>query len=103
MPRITRHDAEKLLGQVPEANAFWCCDARTLKSMPELGEALNSMTDEAFDYHSKQQKNDFSKWVGDVVGDQKLARDLAGSSSRTQAAKRVQERIAFLGARLTGA
>ena len=100
MPRILRQDAERLLAKVPDQHVFWCCDGRILRDMKELGEALDTMTDETFAYHSNEQKNDFSNWLRDIIGDGKLARELAQSPNRTQAAKKVAERVAFLSAKL---
>jgi hypothetical protein len=68
--------------------------------MKELGEALTSMADETFAYHSNEEKKDFSNWVRDIIRDEKLARDLQKSLNRTQAAKRVAERVAFLSSKL---
>lgn len=100
MPRILRQDAEKLLANVPEQYVFWCCDGRVLRNMKELEEALANMTDETFAYHSNEEKKDFSNWVKDVIGDDKLARDLRKSLTRTRAAKMVAERVAFLSGKL---
>ena len=100
MARILKEDAERLLGDVPQEKAFWCCDDCILRNMKELGEALANMTDETFAYHSNAEKNDFGNWVNDVIGDAKLARDLAKSSSKAQAASRVAERVDFLSAKL---
>ena len=100
MPRILREDAERLLARVPEEHVFRCCDGRVLRDMKELEEALTSMTDETFAYHSNEAKRDFSNWVKDIIGDGKLARDLAKSQNRSQAAKSVAERIDFLAAKL---
>ncbi|MDY6918362.1 MAG: hypothetical protein SVP26_10565 [Chloroflexota bacterium] len=100
MPRILREDAERLLGDVPKEKTFWCCDDRILRNVKELGEALASMTDETFARHSNADKSDFGKWVNDVIGDAKLARDLAKSSSQVQAARKVAERVDFLSAKL---
>ena len=100
MARILKEDAERLLGDVPQEKAFWCCDDRILRNIRELGEALASMTDETFAYHSDAEKSDFGNWVNDVIGDAKLARDLAKSSSKAQAASKVSERVDFLSAKL---
>jgi hypothetical protein len=100
MARILKEDADRLLGNVAQEKAFWCCDDRILSNMKELGEALASMTDETFAYHSNAEKNDFGNWVNDVIGDAKLARDLAKASNRTQAARKVAERVDFLSAKL---
>ncbi len=96
MAKILRQDAEKLLAKVPEQFVFWCNDGRILHDMKELAEALTSMTDETFAYYSNDYKKDFGNWVRDVIGDQKLAGDLDKSLSRTEAARVVAKRLAFL-------
>jgi hypothetical protein len=100
MPRISRQDAERLLENVAEEYVFRCCDGCILRNMRELGEAFTTMTDEIFAFHSNAQKRDFSNWVSDIIGDGKLARDLEKSLNRTQAAKNVAQRIAFLHSKL---
>ena len=98
--RILKADAEMLLGRVPDDRVFWCCDGGIVVSMRQLGEALNIMADETFTYHSNDERKDFACWVKDVIGDEKLARDLTKAPNRNQAAKRVMERIDFLSAKL---
>jgi len=98
--RILKEEAERRLSDVPEEHAFWCCDGRKLRNLVELREALDSMTDETFTYHSNGEKHDFSKWVNDIIGDDKLARDLAKSPDRVKASKKVAERLSFLSAKL---
>ncbi len=96
MAEITRSMAQKLLGDVPADKPFWCQDGRTLKNLQELEVALKEMSDETFRYHLNEAKNDFSNWVRDVIGDDKLAGDLWNSFTRTQAARSVADRITYL-------
>jgi len=96
MVRITKTVAEKLLADVPQEKRFWCSDGRALRNLPELETALKGMSEETFRYHSNETKSDFSNWVYDVIGDEKLARDLRKSTTQTQAAKSVADRIAWL-------
>ncbi len=96
MVRITKTVAEKLLADVAHEKWFWCSDGRGLRNLPELETALKEMGAETFHYHSNEVKSDFSNWVHDVVGDEKLARDLRKSTTQTQAAKSVADRIAWL-------
>ncbi len=96
MAEITKSMAQKLLGDVPVDKPFWSQDGRTLKNLQELAAALKEMSDETFRYHLNEAKNDFSNWVRDVVGDEKLAGDLWNSFTRTQAALIVADRIAYL-------
>lgn len=100
MARILKQDAERMLGTVPQEQAFWCCDGRMLTNMRELEEALASMPDEAFAYHSNSEKSDFGNWVSAIIGDEKLARDLWKSQNRMQAAKCVSTRVSFLDAKI---
>ena len=100
MPRIASQDAQRLLAGVPEEYVFRCCDGRSLRDMKELQEALGAITDETFGFHSNSERSDFSSWVRDIIRDEKLARDLAKSPNRTQAEKRVEERIAFLSSKI---
>lgn len=98
--KISREEAQRRLSNVPEEYVFWCCDGRVLRNMRELGETLNTMTDEVFAYHSNAEKHDFAEWVRNIIQDQKLARDLDKSHNQNQAAKRVAKRVAFLSGKL---
>jgi len=100
MAKITGKDAERMLGNVPEERVFWCCDGRVFRNMRELAEAFDSMSYDTFAHHANQDRCDFGDWVRDVIGDGKLARDLAKSQAPTQAGQRVLERVEFLSARL---
>ncbi|MBI4304659.1 MAG: hypothetical protein HY665_10040, partial [Chloroflexi bacterium] len=94
--RIAKSTAKGWLANVPEDKVFWCSDGRVLKNLAALEIALREMNDDTFRYHANDSKNDFSKWVKDVIGDEKLSRDLQKSANRAQAAKNVASRIAFL-------
>ena len=88
-----KYDAQKFLNIVPEEYVFRCHDGRILKNVKELGEALAVMADETFAYHSNSEKTDFSNWVRDVIGDEKLAKDLENALNRNQATRIVTDRI----------
>lgn len=96
MAKITKSVAEKMLEDVAEEKRFWCQDGQELRNMRELEAGLKRMSEETFRYHSNKAKNDFSNWVTDVIGDEKLAKDLLKSSTRDQAAKSVAARVAWL-------
>jgi hypothetical protein len=96
MVKITKSVAEKRLGDVSQEKQFWCHDGRYLKNLQELEAALEQITEETFQYHVNETKSDFSNWVRDVIGDDKLARDLQKNTTRAQAAKSVAERIVLL-------
>ena len=96
MVRVTKSIAAKRLGDVPEEKRFWCQDGQVLKSLPELESTLRGMGEDTFRHHASEARNDFSNWVKDVIGDDKLASDLGKSKTRMQAAKNVADRIAWL-------
>ena len=97
--RISREEAKRRLGDVQDDKRFWCHDGRLLKNLGELQRALGEMGDDTFQYHSSQGRADFGNWVREVVGDDKLAKDLIKAKSRVQASKAVADRISFLRSR----
>lgn len=99
---ITRAVAQKLIAQVPEDKKFWCRDGRALKNLQELDDALREMSEETFQHHLNESKNDFRNWAADVIGDEKLARDLAAATDRAQTIKAVADRNAYLKRRARG-
>ncbi len=99
--KITEEEAKRRLSDVPEGHVFWCCDGSVHRNMRGLEEALYSMSDEAFAFHANESKNDFSKWVNDVIKDDKLARDLLKARDKARAARCVSERVSFLSAKLS--
>lgn len=96
MTKILKEHAERRLADVPDQYVFWCHDGRMIKSIRELKEALELMSDKTYSYHANNEKNDFSNWVKDIIGDDKLARDLSKSSDKRQAFEYVKAREVFL-------
>ena len=101
MAMTLKEQAQKLLAKVPDEYMFRCQDGRILKDMKELEEALATMTDETYAFHANAEKNDFTNWVRDVIGDEKLAKDLGKATNRAQATKQATIRVATLTKRLT--
>jgi hypothetical protein len=94
--KISKEEANRRLGDVSDEKRFWCNDGKLVKNLEELEKALNDMSDGTFHYHSGEGRNDFSNWIREVVGDEKLAKDLSKAKSRIQAGKAVAQRISFL-------
>jgi hypothetical protein len=88
----TKAENKKKLEKVPEAVVFWCHDGQVFRDVQGLLDGFDVMTDEIFDYHVNNDKNDFSCWVQDVIGDYKLAQDLKSVKNKAQAKKKVQQR-----------
>jgi hypothetical protein len=94
--KISKEEAKRRLGDVPNDKRFWCHDGKNIKNLRELRKALIDVSDETFHYHSGGERNDFSKWIKEVVGDEKLANELSKVRSRIQASQAVAARISFL-------
>jgi hypothetical protein len=92
----TKVEAQRILGEVPQDKVFWSNDGKLIKKLSELETALKEMSDDTFGYHVNAEKNDFYKWVAEVIGDDRLARDLLRATSRLQAARAVGTRISSL-------
>ncbi len=88
----TKAVSKPCLSDVAADKAFWCHDGRVLKNLDELGVALGEMSEDTFRYHVTADKNDFSKWVEDVIGDHELSAVLRNSSTRSQAGELVADR-----------
>ena len=97
---VTREEARKLLSNVPENQVFRCCDGRVLRNIRDLAKTLAHMGEDSFRYHAHQGKNDFSTWVSQIIGDEKLARHLRRTPDRSQTLKELSHRIAFLSGQL---
>lgn len=98
--KISKEEAKRRLGDVPDDKRFWCHDGREIKNLGQLRKALSDMSDETFGHHSDGGRNDFGRWIREVVGDQKLANDLGKAKTRLQASQAVAQRISFLESKL---
>lgn len=88
------------MASVPEEKAFRCCDGREARSIMDLHRILNDMAEESFAHHCGGARSDFAIWVRDVIGDDKLARDLKKAIDRRMAVRDVERRIAYLDSKL---
>ena len=91
-----KEQAQTFLAPVPEENVFWCCDGQVFKDITQLAEGLKKMTDESFSYHCNMEKNDFYRWVKDVIKDSDMANSLLTAVTRQQAENVVSGRIIVL-------
>ena len=92
----TKQDAARVLGNVPAEKAFFCHDGCTSRNLIEFESCLIHLTQEMFEYHVTPSKNDFSTWIRDVFGDDRLAKDLARATRPIEAAEILGRRIAWL-------
>ena len=67
---------------VPEGKAFLTLDGRRLRNLLELADALDHMDERVFRHHANGERNDFSNWIRDVMGEQALADSVRGKDLR---------------------
>ncbi|MBI3034391.1 hypothetical protein HYY72_04475 [Candidatus Woesearchaeota archaeon] len=94
--RINTEDAKRILSDCTPDKCFWVNQGPILRNLNELSDALKGINDEQFTHHLNKDKNDFSKWVNDVFGDEELAKALSRVSTKTAAIKKINERIESL-------
>lgn len=94
--KLTPEIAAKFLAEVPADKYFYLSNAQVLKSSVELGKSLETMPEEVFSSHRNGIKNDFYNWVLFVIGDVRLANEIARAKTKETTLKKVAERIKFL-------
>ena len=83
-PNTTRLEIlVKKIGTAPHDKKFVLKDGRLLKDFVELAHALEHMSDDVFNHHVNNFKNDFKKWVEDVFGEKELAAEIAKAKTRS--------------------
>ena len=83
----------QILGEAPQECEFYLSDGRRLKSVYELIDALESMSDEIFKEHVNSAKNDFSSWIKDVFKEPNIAKDLKKIQNRIETQKALMKRL----------
>ena len=82
-PNTTRLEVlVKKIGEAPHDKKFVLKDGRPLKDFVELAHALEHMSDDVFNHHVNNFKNDFRAWIQDVFGEKELAAELAKIKTR---------------------
>lgn len=82
-PNTTRLEIlVKKIGEAPNDKRFVLKDGRVLKDLVELSHALEHMSDDVFNHHVNQFKNDFRNWARDVFNKKELAAELEKAKTR---------------------
>lgn len=89
----TKDEARKYLSDTSPEQSFWVNNGPILKNLEELANVLPCIGDETFKHHVNNEKNDFSSWIRDAIGDQKLANDLLSSKSKESIVKKITNRL----------
>src|SRR3989338_2785773 len=54
---------KKMFGKAPVEHTFYLKDGKQVKTMMELADQLEGMTDDVFQHHVNIMKNDFANWI----------------------------------------
>ena len=92
----TKQDAIRVLSDAGGDKCFFCHDGCVSRNLQQLAECLAHMTEDSYNHHVSPHKNDFSTWVRDVFGDDKLASDLTRCADRAEAIRVLRDRIDWL-------
>ncbi|MBD3164382.1 hypothetical protein GF323_04225 [Candidatus Woesearchaeota archaeon] len=96
--RLTSETAERFLSDVEHEKSFFINEGPALRNIIQLHDALSSISDKQFYFHRNNNKNDFYNWIKNVIGDSRLANDVARAKTRQTIIKRIKKRIELLGA-----
>ena len=66
----------KILGDVNPDKEFCFCDGLHVKNLHELLMAFETINDYIYQFHANNEKNDFSRWINEVIRDSELASKL---------------------------
>lgn len=61
---------------------FWLANGTVIRNLYELSDALKTMADELFAKHVNESKNDFARWIDDVIKNKSLAGKIAKAKNR---------------------
>lgn len=82
-----------LLGESPKEYEFYVKDGKKLKSVFELVDALEDMTDNIFSEHVTEMKNDFSTWLNDVFDEKHIAKEIEKTKDRIETQKKLMKAL----------
>ncbi len=84
--------SKKYLEKVPETTVFWCHDGQVFNCLDTLISGFDLMADETFSHHVQGDKNDFSCWIIDVIGDVELGKAIKKAKNKAEAKQIVYDR-----------
>ncbi len=90
---INEGAALKILSNIPEENAFILRDGSKLSNLYELNRKLKKISNEDFNFHVTEEKNDFANWIRHVQKDEALANEMREISSKSRIQHKIKLRI----------
>lgn len=93
MATMTAEDAKRIVSNTPPNKAFWVNNGPVIRSLAELSAAAKKLAPAQFMHHANKDKNDFAKWVEEVVRDPVLAKSVKLAKTKDELATAVASRI----------
>ncbi len=69
---------------------FWVRDGKILRNLKDLEWALREISEETFNHHVGENRNDFAKWTVEVLLDLDLSQAMQKAKNRKEMVKLVQ-------------
>jgi len=92
-PRIRVTITRKILGRTPKKYSFSLTDGRQLKSVYELVDELETMTEDMFNHYVTDTENHFANWIEHVFSEKHLADELRSIHSRIDAQRAILKHL----------
>ena len=93
---MTKINAKRILSTVRPEKSFWINNGPIISNLKHLPKVVQGMNDEQFRYHVNKDKNDFSNWIKEVIGDKALADELKKTRTKDSFLKKLNKRIMSL-------
>ncbi|MFH1663216.1 MAG: hypothetical protein ABH986_00085 [archaeon] len=75
---------------------FYLNNNLPIKSLCELSEHLKEMDESTFKNHVNPERNDFSQWVSNTIGDKTLGKKMGELSEKDEMSKAVEIRVNYI-------
>jgi len=94
-PKTTVHVTitRKVLGKTPEKYSFNLPDGRKLRSVYELIDELETMSEENFRHYVTETENHFANWIEHVFSEKHLADELRHVKNRTDTQRAILKHL----------
>ncbi len=92
-PKIKVTIVKKILGKAPEKYSFYLHDGRKVKSVYELIDELETMTDETFKQYVTDTENHFANWVEHVFSEKDFANELRHLHNRVDTQRALLKKL----------
>ncbi|MBU1198609.1 MAG: hypothetical protein KJ685_02140 [Nanoarchaeota archaeon] len=87
-------DPNRVLSDVPQPHmAFWFTNGTIVRNIYELVNDVEACDSKTFEYHLNKEKNDFYRWILEVLGDDVLAKAIKKEFDQKKFVAKVRKRI----------